>query len=1243
VCGNTIVAGPFYGPGGTYLFRCLDRNTGGPNAWGEVQQFSATAPTGLIAYDFNGWVALGPDYLVIRDPYFTTGDPAARGRVQLFTRVPGAGVTWTAAGAITAPQAVAKRFGFNIAADGPALIVCGITSADEMAEYALRRAGSSWVFEKTVVLAGFPLFSEFLPTVALSGDSMAVGIVGLDEVRIFDRDAGGSGQWGLAKTIAGPASSNFGLAIGLEGDLLVAGSPDENIDHDNNPGTAAIEAAGAIRSYARNTGGINAWGQTGILHKGSAAKAHGHYGWALSLNCGRLAVGYADGDSVNPVVADAGIVEIYTASSGLDLRSTVANPTAWNGTDYGAAVALDGPYLLVGAPLYDPIVPGGGLGAAFLFRDRTLVKSWFGESLGDHFGQAVALDRDRVVIGAPLRPGVSGGVAYGSLGKVYIYERNQGGAENWGQAAAFLPALSALSTASPQFGSSLALSGERLAVGSPYETGSIVANAQGRVRLFERNQGGAGNWGQVVLLAGNDSGAAERFGYALDFSGDTVAVGAPLEDQGGLVNVGAVYLFRRNQGGGDAWGRIARITMPGPAADSTFGTAVGLDGNDLVVGASREDRGGAANAGAAYFFATGLPNYDVWTFEARVQPDDLLANHNFGQAVAISHGRAIIGSPVPAAAEPSAAAAWVYTRSGLASNPWKLEGKYTVPDPDSFGAAVAIDGESFVVADPTADVLVSSILQVDRGEVYQWSRLASEWAPMAADGGNAGSGAVGSAVALLNNMLVAGGPAESVGGFVEAGAAYVFERNGLSVGGWSLTQRLTDPAGAAAAAHFGSALAMDAQWLAVGAPGARKVALFSRGGSASPTKPWTTAGVSLTVAPAQTDQFGASLAMADGRLLVGAPLRTGGGAAFIFDRNQSGSNAWGLLRTVTASDAAAGDAFGTAVALNATTAVVGAPLDDTAAGADAGSVYVFARNNGGADLWGQLKKITAPSGAAGDQLGQAVALADFLVLAGMPGDDTTAGTNAGSALLFARNFGGAENYGLIRTFNAPDASAQAAFGSVVAVDTTHAIVSAPFADPGGLNSAGEVYVFSRNYGGSDSWGLLQALAPNELPAGSQFGASLAIDHTTLAAGAPFVPLGSAQGAVELFSFRGRTVYDELAASWGLDGANAVPMGDADGDGQENLLEISLGSDPGDPNSFGTTPILVSGGYLIATFPKSAPCSGLNLVSAETSSDLLTWTAVTPAMILQDDDALLRVQVPLVPGQKKFIRFRVSEP
>ena len=75
---------------------------------------------------------------------------------------------------------------------------------------------------------------------------------------------------------------------------------------------------------------------------------------------------------------------------------------------------------------------------------------------------------------------------------------------------------------------------------------------------------------------------------------------AQVEDAGGT-NAGAAYVFQRDQGGADNWGEVTKLTASDAQAGDQFGHGVAVSGDTAVVGANFEDAGGS-NAGAAYVF-----------------------------------------------------------------------------------------------------------------------------------------------------------------------------------------------------------------------------------------------------------------------------------------------------------------------------------------------------------------------------------------------------------------------------------------------------------------------------------------------------------------------------------------------------------------------------------------------------------------------------------------------------------------
>ncbi|MBI4318624.1 MAG: FG-GAP repeat protein, partial [Chloroflexi bacterium] len=295
---------------------------------------------------------------------------------------------------------------------------------------------------------------------------------------------------------------------------------------------------------------------------------------------------------------------------------------------------------------------------------------------------------------------------------------------------------------------------------------------------------------------------------------------------------------------------------------------------------------------------------------------------------------------------------------------------------------------------------------------------------------------------------------------------------------------------AAANDEFGISVAIDVDTIVVGAygnasyKGAAYVFARNQGGPDN----WGQAKKLTASDGAANDWFGISVAIDVDTIVVGA-LRNSSlqGAAYVFARNQGGADNWGQAKKLTASDGAINDSFGVSVAIDRDTIVVGAFGKSIGLGA----AYVFARNQGGPDNWGQAKKLTASDGAAIDRFGVSVAIDVDTIVVGAH----TKSSAQGAAYVFARNQGGADNWGQAKELTASDGAPGDQFGISVAIDVDTIVVGA-----NGNSGQGAAYVFARNQGGADNWGQAKKLTASDGAAGNTFGVSVAIDRDTIVVG-----------------------------------------------------------------------------------------------------------------------------------------------
>ena len=205
------------------------------------------------------------------------------------------------------------------------------------------------------------------------------------------------------------------------------------------------------------------------------------------------------------------------------------------------------------------------------------------------------------------------------------------------------------------------------------------------------------------------------------------------------------------------------------------------------------------------------------------------------------------------------------------------------------------------------------------------------------------------------------------------------------------------------------------------------------------------------------DYFGFSVAIDGTTLVVGAYFddanATDSGSVYVYDLTKNSGDD-GFETKITASDGADGDYFGYSVALDGTTLVVGAFYDDDS-GLQSGSVYVYDLNKTPEDD-GFERKITASDGAVDDRFGQTVALDGTTLVVGAYLDDDK-GSESGSVYVYDLTKT-PEDDGFETKITASDGASNDQFGVSVALDGTTLVVGAYRDDDNGSDS-GSVYVY----------------------------------------------------------------------------------------------------------------------------------------------------------------------------------------
>jgi hypothetical protein len=414
-------------------------------------------------------------------------------------------------------------------------------------------------------------------------------------------------------------SSYFGSAIALAADTLVVGAMYESSAAKgiNNPGTGSgASSSGAVYVYARPPG--STWTQQAYIKASNTRPPAGYlggaasFGTSVSLSGDTLVVGSdgessgatgIDGDQNDTSAISAGSVYVFTRSG-----------EVWSQQAYVKASNT----------------------RAFMF-----------------FGSSVAVSGDTMVVGAigeasaaKTIDGNQSDTSAARSGAVYVFTRS---GRTWTQTTYI---KGSRTHQGATFGRSVALEGDTLVVGAPYE-----AAEAGAAYVFRRN---GSTWSEEVHLKASNPRVGAHFGERVTLSADTLAVSATMESSravgvGGdqsdasMGAAGAVYVFKRRATG---WAQEAYVKATNTREGAQFGSAVAALGDWLAVGARFEAgpssgidgdafAGTMKQAGAVYLFQR---SGGTWVPRRYVKAPHTTPDASFGTSVALSGVELAVGA-----------------------------------------------------------------------------------------------------------------------------------------------------------------------------------------------------------------------------------------------------------------------------------------------------------------------------------------------------------------------------------------------------------------------------------------------------------------------------------------------------------------------------------------------------------------------------------------------------------------------
>ena len=394
----------------------------------------------------------------------------------------------------------------------------------------------------------------------------------------------------------GAALDRFGSVVAISGDTALVGAPNDAVGANLNQGSVYV----FIRSGST-------WNQQAQLFASDGAAGDG-FGSSVALDGDTAVIGAETDDVFANTDQGTAYVFVRSGTTWTEQAHLYANDGSARDRDFfGNAVAVQGDTAIVGAFLNDSFNVNQGSAYVFVRSGTawTLQQHLFAAdgAAVDEFGSSVALGADTAVVGA-WSDTVGANIQQGSA---YVFVRS---GTTWTQQAKL---DAADGQAQDFFGVSIAISGDTVVAGSDWH--DVTANSnQGAAYVFVRS---GTTWSQQQQLTAGDGAMNDEFGHSVSIVGDSAVVGAWMDDVAATTDEGSAYVFTRS---GTIWTQQQQLTAADGSAGDQFGTAVGLNGNTLIAGASTDDVGTNADQGTASVFLQTTAALHVGGINPRYKP-----------------------------------------------------------------------------------------------------------------------------------------------------------------------------------------------------------------------------------------------------------------------------------------------------------------------------------------------------------------------------------------------------------------------------------------------------------------------------------------------------------------------------------------------------------------------------------------------------------------------------------------------
>lgn len=338
------------------------------------------------------------------------------------------------------------------------------------------------------------------------------------------------------------------------------------------------------------------------------------------------------------------------------------------------------------------------------------------------------------------------------------------------------------------FGYPVAIDGDMIVVGAAEADSGGVTDA-GAVYVYVKQGSGWFDMVQVAVLTASDKRAGDGFGRAVAIDGDTIVVGAPTADPGGVSNAGAAYYFTKPPTG---WAgnltETGKLFASDNEVEDDFGFSVAIDGSVIAVGALDVDVGSESWAGVVYLYLNNGAGWSGIVEDARLYASDYASGDWFGYCVDIDGDVIAVGAKYADPGGYASGSAYVFVKPAGGWVTMTESAKLLESNPESsdrFGGRIGISGDTIVIGadgdNPNGHMNAGAAFIYEkpllgwRGQLYETAQLTSS------EKENNDWNGLGTSVAIDGDLVVVGSRMQDSDGVADAGVAYIFEK---PIGGW---------------------------------------------------------------------------------------------------------------------------------------------------------------------------------------------------------------------------------------------------------------------------------------------------------------------------------------------------------------------------------------------------------------------------------------------------------------------------